>query len=199
MSRLLAATEPTRTIVIERGGTAWWIPFATALLVALFAAAASYYATWRFKKGDVNRKNAFGAADLIDEAAQLVSRQDRYGAEGGANATLRLVQRSRVRAEPIDDAELDERFRAALSFHYDVLTWREEPGPARHWLAEAIWNVRAGLVPYLSAPRLARRKQPRERSFPTSADLSDMPRHAHDGNVLIGALIDWRANQEREA
>jgi hypothetical protein len=60
---LLAATQP---IVVERDGTDWWIPFATALFVAFVAALASYYATWRFKKGDVNRENAFRAAGLVD-------------------------------------------------------------------------------------------------------------------------------------
>jgi hypothetical protein len=91
MSTLLAATEPARTIVIERGGTAWWVPFVTALGVALAAVAGSYYATWRFKKGDVNRENVFKAADLVDEAAQMVSRPSRYADEGGASTTLRLI------------------------------------------------------------------------------------------------------------
>jgi hypothetical protein len=31
MSGLLAATQPARTVVIERGGTAWWVPFVAAL------------------------------------------------------------------------------------------------------------------------------------------------------------------------
>jgi hypothetical protein len=160
MSTLLAATEPARTIVIERGGTAWWVPFVTALGVALAAVAASYYATWRFKKGDVNRENVFKAADLVDEAAQMVSRPSRYADEGGASTTLRLIgQREQNQLTTL----IDDRFEAAQSFNTDLLVWDEEPGRGRYWLSNAIWNVRAGLVPHLSAPRLVGRKRPKER------------------------------------
>lgn len=72
MSGLLAAIQPARTIVIERGGeTSWWVPFLSALAVALFAAAASDYATWRFKKsspaarssGTTRQAHPFGVPD----------------------------------------------------------------------------------------------------------------------------------------
>ena len=198
MSGLLAATEPARTIVIERGGPAWCVPLAIALGVALVAALASYYATWRFKKADVNRENVFKAADLVDEAAQIASRLSRYEDEGGATTTLRLIRQARVRAEPVDDADLDDRFEAAQSFNTDLLVWDEEPGRGRYWLGNAIWTVRAGIVPYLSAPRLVGRKRPKERCFPTVSELNAMPSDpkARDGNIRIDALVDWRPKQD---
>jgi hypothetical protein len=39
MNGLLAAAQPVRPIVIERGGTPWWVPLLIALGVALVAAA----------------------------------------------------------------------------------------------------------------------------------------------------------------
>ncbi len=196
MSRLLAATQPARTIVIERGGTAWWIPFATALFVAIVAAAASYYAAWRFKSRDVNRENAFRAAELVDQAEQIASRSDRYEAEGGPATTMRLLQEARVRAQPVDDVDLDSRFRAALNFNLDLQLWGDpEPRGGRYWLYEAIANIRGGLVPHLSAPKLVRRIRPTERSFPTLAELNAMASDAYDGNVRINALVEWRANR----
>jgi hypothetical protein len=75
--------------------------FLSTLVVALFAAAASYYATWRFKKGDVIRDNAFRAADLVDEASRVAGHPTRYEEEaGGLSGTLRLLWEGRVRAEP---------------------------------------------------------------------------------------------------
>ncbi len=199
MSGLIAATEPARTIVIERGGTPWWIPFATALFVALAAAAASYYAAWRFKKSDVNRENAFRAAELVDQAEQIASRQDRYEAEGGPATTMRLLHEARVRAEPVADSDLDDRFKAALLFNFDLQVWHDpEPPGGRHWLYEAIANIRGGLVPHLSAPQLTGRPRPPKRSFPGLAELNAMANDAYDGNVRINALTDWRINRDQD-
>jgi hypothetical protein len=172
-----------------------------ALIVAIIAvliAAGSYYATWRFKRADVKRENAVRAAQLVDEAEQLAARPDRYGAEadGGATVISRLLQAARIRAQPLDDLGLDDRFRAALSFVGDMQLSREEPGRARHWLGEAIANVRAALVPHLAAPTLFRRRQPPARSFPTFDELNAMEFNDRDGNVRIDALIDWRAGRE---
>jgi hypothetical protein len=115
MSGLLAATQPARTIIVERGGAivsehggtpTWWIP----LLVALAAAGVSYAVTWRFKRADVDRENALRAVDLVDEAEQIASLQKRWRDDGGARTTMRLLQQARVRAQPLDDVDLDERF-----------------------------------------------------------------------------------------
>jgi hypothetical protein len=197
MSKLLAATEPARTIVIERGGTAWWLPFVTTLGVALAAALASYVVTWRFKRADVDRENAIRAIDLVDEAEQLASREDIYRDAGGATATLHLLQMARVRAQPIDDPDLDDCFRAAQSYNFDLTLWDEQAGRALHWLREAIANVRAALVPHLAAPKLVRRTQPPEHSFPTLDELNAMASDpgGRDGNVRLDALVDWRANR----
>ena len=164
--------------------------------MAAAAAAASYYATWRFKAADVNRENGLRAVDLVDEAEQVAARLERYDAEpdGGATAIYRLLQQARVRTQPLDDGELDDRFRAALYFNNSVLTWPSEPGRARYWLGLAITNVRLGLVPHLAAPRLLPRGTPsRERSFPTMSDLAAMQDDSRNGNVLIDELVDWRA------
>jgi hypothetical protein len=192
MSRLLAAAQAARTIVVERGGgTAWWIP----LGVALFAAATAYYATWKFKKADVNRENAFRVADLVDEAEQIVSRPDRYEAEGGAMTTSRLLGEARVRAQPLEDDDLNDRFQAAQIFNVDLQLSNEEPGRGRYWLGIAIWNVRVALFAHRSAPRFFGRTVRRERTFPTVADLNAMPSDDYDANVRVDALIDWRAGQ----
>jgi hypothetical protein len=179
-------------IVAESGGTAWWIPFGTALAVALVAAAASYYATWRFKRADVNRESAFRTADLVDQAERLASwRGDEGEDNGGADLqeVTRLLQRARVWAQPLDDSELDDRMRAGLALCFEMAP--TPPGRSWHWLRESIANVRAGLVPHLSAPKLVRRRRPAERSFPTSDELNAMP---SDGGTddFIDALVDWR-------
>jgi hypothetical protein len=53
-----AIAQPVDTIVVVHSGTSWWIP----LTIAVVAAAASYCATWRMKRANVNRENAFRAA-----------------------------------------------------------------------------------------------------------------------------------------
>jgi hypothetical protein len=194
MSRLLAAAQAARTIVVERGGgTAWWIP----LGVALIAAATAYYATWKFKKADVNRENAFRVADLVYEAEQIVSRPERYAAEGGAMTTSRLLGGARVRAQPLEDDDLNDRFQAAQILNVDLQLSNEEPGHGRgrYWLGIAIWNVRVALFPHLAAPRFVGRTLRRERTFPTMADLMAMPSDDYDANVRLDALVDWRAGQ----
>jgi hypothetical protein len=75
MSGSFAATEPARTIVVQRGanlvierggGPGWWVPLLIALAVALVAAIALYSVSWRFKKADVDRETALQAADVVD-------------------------------------------------------------------------------------------------------------------------------------
>jgi hypothetical protein len=145
---------------------------------------------------DVNRENGFRAADLVDEAEQIASRPERYDAEASGPVTVsRLLQEARVRAQPLADDDLDDRMRAAVYFCQELLTLQSEPGAARHWLAEATANIRSGLVPHLSAPSLFRRAQPLQRSFPTSTELYAMNTDHREGQVLIGALIAWRAQR----
>lgn len=83
-----------QTIVIERGGTPWWVPFVTTLLVALVAAVVSYYVTWRFKKVDFDRENGVRAADHVDEAERGVT----HGTIDSESA-MRLLRQARVRAQ----------------------------------------------------------------------------------------------------
>jgi hypothetical protein len=196
MQELLAAVHPARTVVVEHGGTSWWIP----VVITVGAAAASYYATWRFKRSDVNRENAFRAADLVDEAEQLAARRELYDAvpEGGANAVLHLLQAARVRAQPLEDDDLDDRLIAALNFVVDVALWRQQPGPARHWVNEGIANVRSALVPHLAAPKLLRRGRPVEQSFPRTEELNAMENNDDDGTQLLGELAQWRAARQAD-
>jgi hypothetical protein len=199
MSGLLAAVEPARTIIVEKGGVAWWIPLATTLFVALVAAAVSYCATWRFKLADVNRESASRVAELVYEAEQLVARRERYSAapEGGARTTLFLLQSARIRAQPLAEIDpgLDDRLMAAVSFNFELLLWDEETARALHWLAEAIANVRVALVPQLTAPNLIRRKREAKRVFPTAEELHAMPNNDPRGTELIDALVDWRGHR----
>jgi hypothetical protein len=184
--------------VVEKGGTAWWVPLVVALFVALVAAAVSYYATWLFKKSDVNRESAFRVAELVYEVENLVARPERYAAapEGGAAKALDLLQTARVRAQPLAtlDPDLDDRLRAAVSFTFELILWDEETARARQWLSQAIVNARIGLVPHLAAPKLIPRAHAAERIFPTADELHAMPNTHPRGTDLIDALVDWRAN-----
>jgi hypothetical protein len=120
--------------IVYAGGTPWWVPLIVGLGVALAAACASYAAAWWFKKRDVDRENAFRAAERVDEAEQI-TRRDRYDAEGGAAAVLRLVQEARVRAQPLGSQDLDDRFRAAIDYLFTFTLWQPPPGPpsGRRW------------------------------------------------------------------
>jgi hypothetical protein len=182
------AVEATRTLVVEHGSdTSWWIP----LVVAAVAALASYYATWRFKKMDVNRENAIRAADLVDEAEQLVSASDRFQPEpeSAENVALGLLHRARVRAEPLADRGLDDRFRAAFSVITGlVIMQREPPEDTRYWLREAISNVRAALVPHLSTPTFFGRRAPTVRSFPTALEFDRMAAESGSAEEVIDSL-----------
>jgi hypothetical protein len=173
------------------------VPFASALFVAVVAAGVSYWVSWRFKRADVNRDNGVRAADLVDEAERIVAWPDHFDAqpEGGGSATLRLLQQARVRAEPLDDPVLRDRFQTAVAFSSELVTWPEPSGAARHWLREALANVREGLVPHLAAPTLSGRIAERKRSFPTSTEYNAMPKNDRDGRDLLDALVDWRANR----
>jgi hypothetical protein len=184
--------------IVYAGGTPWWVPLIVGLSVALAAACASYAAAWWFKKRDVDRENAFRAAERVDEAEQMTARRERYDAEGGAAAVLRLVQEARVRTQPLGSQDLDDRFRTAIDYLFTFTLWQPPPGPpgGRRWLSEAIANIREGLVPYLAAPRFLpfRRDDTLERSFPTLAELQAMPRGAN-GQELVDALQAWKDAQ----
>jgi hypothetical protein len=196
MTGLLAATQPARRIVVEGGGTPWWVPLAIALGVALVAALVSYVATWRFKAADFDRENALRTVDLVDEAELIASVEDRWRSEGGAETTMLRLQRARVRAQPLKDEALDNRFRAALMHNLDVRTWAPETSASRYWLSRAITSVREGLVPHLAAPMFFGRGEPREPSFPTSEELNAMP-NSNEGSERIDALNEWDAQRRK--
>jgi hypothetical protein len=198
MVAFLEASRAARTIIVERGGgtPTWWIPLA----VALVAAAVSYAVAWRFKRADVDRENALRAVDLIDRAEQIASLDDLWRNEGGGLTTHRLLQEARVRAEPLDDDDLEERFRAALSYNTELLLWDDKTSAARSWLAEAVADVREALVPHLRAPRFIPRRRFVLREFPTVEELNAMPSdpHGRDGQPRIDALVDWKAKRDEE-
>jgi hypothetical protein len=184
-------------LIVASGGTPSWVTFLLAVGVALVAAVASYWATWRFKKADFDRENALRAADLIDEAERLTSEPARYEAEpDGSEVTRRLLQQARIRAQPLNDGELDDRFKAALLFLFDVQSWNDPPlGGVLHWLYQAIANVRLALLPHLSAPTLLSvSRKPVEIWFPTSAELIELATDPRDPYVRLDALNQWRAD-----
>jgi hypothetical protein len=176
------------TVVVEQGGTSWWIPFVTALFVALVAALASYYATWRFKRSDVDRENAFRAADLIDEAERTVAVD-----ETGASATARLLRQALRRTAPIDDLNLDDAFFAAVDYNEYLQRWKQPPDRAAYWQGQAIANIREALTPHLSAPRLVRRKEQGIRLFPKQEELFAMP--TDDPQGFMSALARWQSRE----
>jgi hypothetical protein len=207
MSGLIAATQPAQRIVVERGatlvverggGTPWWVPLAIALGVALVAAFVSYAVTWRFKRADVDRENALRAVDIVDRAEQIASLDDLWNNEGGGGmATYRLLQEARVRAQPLDDNDLDQRFRVALSYNVELVGWDEKTSAARDWLAGAISDIREALVPHLAAPNFIRRNREVLREFPTQEELNAMPsdRYGRKGQPRIDALVQWKADR----
>jgi hypothetical protein len=188
----------TRVVVVGNRGTPWWVPLVIGLATVAAAAIASYVATWWFKKGEADRVNASLAAALVDEAEKIVSlrgyRTDL--SKGGPETATPLLQEARIRAEPLLDDDLDDRFKAALSYVLTFQEWQKMPGRGSHWLGEAVANVREGLVPYLAAPRLIplRRRTFRKRSFPTSDELQSM-KHDPSGEALTEALDAWKENQ----
>jgi hypothetical protein len=183
-----------RLVVIHESATPWWVPLIVGLSVAVIAALASYYATWRFKKADAERESAFRAVDLVNEAERIAARSHRFS--DSAPSVLRLLQDARVRAQPLNSSELDDRFRAAYDFLFMGGLWQPpgvEPVGARRWMEEAVANIREGLVPYLAAPHFLpfRSAIVLPRSFPTLEELQAMP-HGADGQELMSALNAWK-------
>jgi hypothetical protein len=198
MSGLFAATEPARTIVIERGGTPWWVPLVIGLATVAAAALASYLATWWFKKRDIDGENARQAVALIGEAEKAVSGLGGYSlaVSSPLGPLSQLLQEARIRAQPLGDAELDDRLKAASSFVVTFQEWREKPDGSRRWLGEAIANVREGFAAYLAPSPLIpwrRTKIERLRSFPTYGELLSFERRAREPEALVEALEDWHA------
>lgn len=183
--------------MIHDGGTPWWVPLLVGLCIATVAAGASYVAAWWFKKRDIERESAVRAADLVDQAEQLLANRQRFATEGGAATVTRFLQEARVRAQPLLSRDLEDRFQAALSYAFNWGLWNPGPEPvgARHWLAEAVANIREGLVPYLSAPRFLpfATADANIRSFPTINELKAMPQNATQ--ELIVALAAWKERQ----
>jgi hypothetical protein len=195
--RLLMAGT-TRVVVIEKGGTPWWVPLVIGLAIAIAAAIASYVATWWFKKGEADRENASQAATLVDEAEKIVSLSG-YRTDlstGGPETATPLLQEARIRAEPLFDDDLDDRFIAALSYLSTFQERRKRPTGSHRWLRESVANVREGLVPYVAAPRLIplRRRTFRKRSFPTLDELKAM-KHDPNEEALMEALEAWEKDQ----
>lgn len=196
----MLASAPTR-IVVERGGTSWWVPLLIGLATVAGAAIASYLATWWFKKYDIDGQNAIRAAAPVDEAEKTIAGAGGYSqipSDPFGRAQLSL-QEARIRSQPLGDGDLDDRLIAAHYFLTTIQEWagRQAPGGELRWAREAVANVREGLAPYLSPPRvipLSRRKLATSRSFPTFAELKGIELH-QDPSGLIEALDSWKNSQ----
>lgn len=175
---------------------AWWVPFTTALVVSLVAATVSYAVTWRFKRADVERENAFPVAGLIAEAERLApdTRDFRVAEEMG----LRLRE-AEVRALPLDDPDLADRIDVARA-HCAVLesfgshtnfmaNWEpDETERILYWADRALGNVRAALVPHLAPPKFLGRRRAGERVFPTYDEYMKM---GDELSEIIDDLDEW--------
>jgi hypothetical protein len=152
---VLLVAASSRVVVIENGGTPWWVPFLATLVVGLAAAMASYLATWWFKKRDIEGENARQAASLVDDPERALPGGETY-TKGVPIDPLddvnRLLREARLRAQPLNDRDLDQRLGVALYFLSDAQEWTTQPVGARPWMHRAIDNVRVRLAPYL-APR----------------------------------------------
>jgi hypothetical protein len=126
--------------------TAWWVPLATALVVSLVAATVSYAVTWRFKRADVERENAFRVADLIAEADRLARAtlpttlddpQQAHEVERRVDELELRVREASVRARSLDDPDLDDRVRAlewyVIALGATVRSWPTETSAVWHW------------------------------------------------------------------
>jgi hypothetical protein len=181
---------------------AWWVPFTTALVVSLVAATVSYAVTWRFKRADVERENAFRVADLIAEAYRLAGGNEHT--EKDAEEVELRMQEAIVRAQPLGDADLADRVGAAdwyaFMLRIDINLVAPEPAEmtrAWRWARAALANVRAGLVPHLASPKLVGRRRAAERSFPTQEQLVDLGliETGVDLRSIIYALDVWASER----
>jgi hypothetical protein len=159
------------------GGTPWWVPVATAFAVALVAAVASYFFAWRFKRGDVDRENAFKAATFIDEAAAIAGAQTRelWDTPGGATACERLLRQAVARVRPLRDDDLERRLVSAVEWALVIYLMGHASARSTTWLTNAIESTQAALVPHLASPAFFRRR-PRaaKPSFPPQGELEDI-------------------------
>lgn len=184
-------------VIIDRGGTSWWVPLLIALGAAIVAGGASYLATWWFKRVDFNKETALRAADFVDEAERAISGSSRNPGpptSNQANDWLRLLQMARVRCQPLGDGDLDDRLMAALAYAYDFQDWGTHPG-GRRWMSEAVANVRECLNVHLAAPPLLpstrSASKSKTRSFPTSKELESLQRRNRGAQFMI-ALQEWK-------
>lgn len=159
----------------------WWL----ALVVAATAAAASYAATWLFKRRDVERELALRCLSLIDEASDTIRLGDEeYEAAGGGSTVKSLLRGARTGVRPLRDSELDYRVLVAERFAMDTYGWRVP----RVWLEESIENVRLGLFGYLAPPRFA----PWRKSA-SNAPRSFPPYDAYEAAAIEDpySIFDW--------
>jgi hypothetical protein len=199
---MLAAAS--RVVVVEKGGTPWWVPLVATLLTVLVAGLASYFATWWFKKRDIDGVNARQAATLIDDAETALPGPTTYSTVGESDSietAARLLREARLRAQPLHDYDLDERLQTALMFLSDVQEWTKQPVGVRPWMRAAIENVRAGLAPYLAPPPAIpwrRLTEDVERSFPTFSEYIGIKREGGDPEEITQALDDWYAEEAEQ-
>jgi hypothetical protein len=194
----------TSRIVVEKGGTSWWVPLLVGLLTVAGAAVASYLATWRFKKYDIDGQNAVRTAELVNEAEKTAADAGGYSQvpTDPFARVQRSLQEARIRSQPLGDGDLDDRFKAALSFVTAIQEWagRQRPGGELRWMREAVANVREGLAPYLSPPSIVPwgwRKPAKSRSFPKLNELQRIER-SQDPSSVIEALDAWKDNQPED-
>jgi len=200
---------PSRIVIIEKGGTPWWVPLLATLLIGVAAAIASYLATWWFKKRDIDGENARQAATLVDDADRALPRstetfttQVSQMPDDPLDKVTRLLREARLRAQPLNDFDLDQRLGTALYFLSDAQEWRKRPVGARPWMHRAIDNVRIGLAPYLAPPPLIPWRRPNvflEVLFPSFSEYIGIKRFAkEDPEAVTQGLDDWFAKESEE-
>jgi hypothetical protein len=108
---------------------------------------------------------------------------------------VRPLQQARVRARPLEDNKLDERFQAALLFGSTLTEWKERPTGVNSYLRKALVNVREGFVAHLKAPRLIPGKHRPAETFPSLDEFkSIMARHRTPDDVIL-ALEAWERDR----
>jgi hypothetical protein len=200
-------------------GSAWWVPLA----IALVAASVSYFVTWRFKRADIVRENAFRVADLIVEAEREVldavlladaSRPTREKAirtrrptdcpdlDRHLEAAQVLLREALVRAQPLGDDDLYDRLESADWFIY--LTRQSWAGDEliAEWGIEPqeLWQrAEAPLRNVRDAlvPHLAPPKLlGRRRAAFRSFPTGDELRQMGDSTDFIAALSEWERQRQ---
>lgn len=157
------------------------------------AAVFGYLGGWVVKRQEVERSIAAEVDELLEQA-QLRAAEREAWSEEWLRQILQLVQTAKLRCRRLADEELADRFSVCELFALDaLLAFRDGQ---RYWIGEAISNIRLGLDPYTSPPRLLPRLRPprwRQRIFPSKDEYQQLIEYEGEQQVpRLENLAAWQ-------